>query len=595
MDFLSQRSDQAIRKEIASIRDSYHHYWDLLAELLQNSRDAITRKRKSGHNGPFFIKIEIDPASNSIDVLDNGSGITKDLLTEILAPGGGDKGSSSDRGEEVGEKGVGLTYAVFSSNHFSILTKAEGSELCGGIIRDAQRWLSGEGNATRPEFEPSSSHQEVEASIQIGGKSYPLDTFTHIRASSVLPPEEDINLFQMNAAELRLLLRTRTAIGVTKNLFSDDVDQEFDTYLSLNNSSAIAPIEVPSNFVAPHTMVPARNLLPFEDVRSTFVAHGDNSTRRRYLNGKTVWARTTERVSNWEVDVYGVMFPDNDALSQLAQSVMGVPPRDQDRDSQLLENAIFVGTKGMPTGMKIPPPTGGRYPAYYKRCFFFVESPNLKFDLGRKSLHYQYVRKLQSAVAKLFGEFEGIVRYQGEARVEPGESVITPAERRAASQEVWRQAEELADLGESKIRYQKHPNEQEAAVAAIFHELVGAGVLSAYRSLRTGYSERYDLHARHVSTNRSINIVIEFKYSLESLVRDLEDRKKYFADIDLLVAWDANVGRLRQSGFLLEAVGSAAYEGVTHELTVPLEGIAPIPVILLRTYLDRRRSSDQQP
>jgi len=44
MDFLSRRNDAAIRKELNGIRDSYHHYWDLLAELLQNSRDAITRK-----------------------------------------------------------------------------------------------------------------------------------------------------------------------------------------------------------------------------------------------------------------------------------------------------------------------------------------------------------------------------------------------------------------------------------------------------------------------------------------------------------------------------------------------------------------------
>lgn len=44
MDFLSRRNDAAIRKELNGIRDSYHHYWDLLAELLQNSRDATTRK-----------------------------------------------------------------------------------------------------------------------------------------------------------------------------------------------------------------------------------------------------------------------------------------------------------------------------------------------------------------------------------------------------------------------------------------------------------------------------------------------------------------------------------------------------------------------
>jgi hypothetical protein len=91
MDFLETRSDDSIRKEIRGIRDSYHHYWDLLAELLQNSRDAINRKRKAGGVGPFFILITVDASNNRIEVQDNGTGIPKSLIHEMLAPGGGDK------------------------------------------------------------------------------------------------------------------------------------------------------------------------------------------------------------------------------------------------------------------------------------------------------------------------------------------------------------------------------------------------------------------------------------------------------------------------------------------------------------------------
>lgn len=120
MDFLSDRSESAIRKEIRGIRDSYHHYWDLLAELLQNSRDAINRKRGGGNFGPFFIHLTVDSASNTVSALDNGIGIPNKILHEMLAPGGGDKDGN---GNEVGEKGVGLTYAVFSGNNFYIESK----------------------------------------------------------------------------------------------------------------------------------------------------------------------------------------------------------------------------------------------------------------------------------------------------------------------------------------------------------------------------------------------------------------------------------------------------------------------------------------
>ena len=48
MNFLEQRANNVIRREMRSIVDSYHHYWDPIAELLQNSRDAIERKIGEG-------------------------------------------------------------------------------------------------------------------------------------------------------------------------------------------------------------------------------------------------------------------------------------------------------------------------------------------------------------------------------------------------------------------------------------------------------------------------------------------------------------------------------------------------------------------
>lgn len=593
MDFLSSRNDAAIRKELIGIRDSYHHYWDLLAELLQNSRDAITRKRNGGHAGPFFISVSVDPASNSIEVFDNGSGIASGLLTEMLAPGGGDKGLSGETSGEVGEKGVGLTYVVFSCNDFSITTKTLQGDLSGGSVRNAQRWLNREGGVDRPSFETDVLVAHSDQQYVMSGAVYPLDSFTKVKVGAILPPQGDINIFQMTPQQLRLLLRTRTAIGVTKPLFGDNPPHEFDVYLSINTPSGIQTEKVDAKVVAPHDLVLGSSVVTLQATRDAFVTRGDPIARRRFLKGKTVWAKEVVNIDGWDINVYGVMLPDNDALRQLSDSVMGVPVSDQEdtEGSALLQTGIFVGTKGMPTGLRIPPkPGSGRYPAYYKRCFFLVESPSLKFDLGRKSLHYRHVNKLQSAVAQLFSRFEEIAPYQGEARVEGGQPQTTPAERRAASEQIWQEANALPDLNESAIRYEKHPNAQEAAVAAIFHELVGAAVLPSYRTLRTGYGERYDVHVRYVANGRPLQIVIEFKYALESLVRDLSEKQKHFNGIDLLVAWDGDARKLAADGFLLDAAPNLPFEGATHLLTVPIAGIDPIPVILLRTLLDTRRS-----
>jgi hypothetical protein len=592
MDFLAARNDAAIRKELTGIRDSYHHYWDLIAELLQNSRDAITRKRAAGHQGPFFIRISIDPASNTIEVFDNGAGIEAARLTEMFAPGGGDKGLGPEGSNEVGEKGVGLTYAIFSCNDFVIATKTLDGSVTGGKIKNAQRWLNADQGLERPAFE-SATPDSISASFEkIDEVDYPLDSFTRIRAGAIMPPEGDVNVFRMSQKAFRWLLRTRTAVGVTTHLFSDNVSEEFAVFLSFTSPSGTHEERVSATFLAPHTLVSTSSLLPLEVVRDAFVSRSDATARKKYLQKKTVWARETTLIEGWSINVYGVMFPDNDALRDLSRVSLGLSDTEQESIAiELLENGIFVGTKGMPTGMKIAPKTGtGRYPAYYKRCFFFVESPNLKFDLGRKSLHYRHVNKLQTAVANLFGRFEDIAPFQGDSRAEPGKLQITPAERRAVSEAMWREAEALPDLNEASVRYEKHPNSQEAAVAAIFHELIGAGVLPAYRTWRTGYGERYDLHALYIDGDRKIKIVIEFKYALESLVRDLSENQKYFSDIDLLVAWDADAKKLAAGGFYLDANASASYAGATHTLSVPLPGIDPIPVILLRTFLDRRRS-----
>lgn len=594
MDFLSRRSDAAIRKEICGIRDSYHHYWDLLAELLQNSRDAITRKKRLGDQGPFFISVEIDPASNSIRVIDNGTGISSDVMSEILAPGGGDKGTIG-AASEVGEKGVGLTYAVFSCNKFEISSRVVGGSQVSGSVINAQRWLNNEG-VERPVFELQESVPEQPSIVTIEGRQYPYDSFTEIAAGAVMPPDSDVNIFQVSPAYLRLLLRTRTAIGVTTKLFEDDVENEFDVYLSLHGPQGTVTEKIEAIHVIPHALVPPSAAVTLLSARDAFVSRADPVSRRRFLQGKTVWSRSIEQVGGWTIKVYGAMFPDNDALDLLSETVMGVPVTPEERvdGSALLQPGIFVGTKGMPTGLKIPPKQGsGRYPAYYKRCFFLVESEDLKFDLGRKSLHYRHVGRLQTAVAQMFSRFEEIAQYQGDARVEAGQPQLSPAERRAAAQEQWAEARALPDLNEPSIRYEKHPNAQEAAVAAIFHELIGAGQLSSYRTLRTGYGERYDAHIRYVTGNRALEIVVEFKFTLDSLIRDLVEKRKHFADIDLLVAWDADVAKLASAGFQLDADPAPPYQGVTHRLSVPLPGIDPIPVILLRTLLDSRRAGNR--
>ena len=114
IDFLQPNVSQ-IRHQIKNILDSYNHDWDLIAELSQNSVDAITLLDPvKGH-----MKLEINAQKKRIVVEDNGCGISPDELPKLLAPFSSDKGQNQML---IGNKGVGISFVIFSSAIFQIET-----------------------------------------------------------------------------------------------------------------------------------------------------------------------------------------------------------------------------------------------------------------------------------------------------------------------------------------------------------------------------------------------------------------------------------------------------------------------------------------
>lgn len=100
------------------------------------------------------------------------------------------------------------------------------------------------------------------------------------------------------------------------------------------------------------------------------------------------------------------------------------------------------------------------------------------------------------------------------------------------------------------------------------------------------------MHAMYkTNKGQEVEATIEFKHNLESLIKDLQEKQKNFSEISLLIAWDADEQKLKSSGFELDTIPSGFFEGATHTLTVPVPGIDPIEVILLRTFFDRRKAS----
>lgn len=320
MDFLNTRADDAIRRELNGIKDSYHHYWDILAELLQNARDSITRRRSSGYPGPFFVRITLSKEDNSIQVLDNGTGLSSTLVERILAPGGSDKDSHLN---EVGEKGVGLTFALFSSSHFYIQSRTSSTPEFAGIVDNAKAWLNSEGlhAATRPQYQAVPVSEPTKTEYALDGKSYDTSSYCLMALRGVTPRPNEINFFDLTLPQLVFLLQTKTACGVTTCLHNEDAVPEFDVYFDYTASSS-APTEkvaFPSFHPLPHKMLAPGTVLSYDSALTVFARRGTDDARRRFFWDKAIWANKEYNQDGWIVRVYGIMLPSNNAFEAISR------------------------------------------------------------------------------------------------------------------------------------------------------------------------------------------------------------------------------------------------------------------------------------
>jgi len=94
------------------ILDSYHNYYDIFSELIQNSVDSV--RKASGENPS--ISVWFDHENQIIEVLDNGIGLSETDL-QFFALGNTNK---IDEDESIGEKGLGASFILGISDDFYI-------------------------------------------------------------------------------------------------------------------------------------------------------------------------------------------------------------------------------------------------------------------------------------------------------------------------------------------------------------------------------------------------------------------------------------------------------------------------------------------
>jgi len=556
---------EQIRHQITGILDSYTHDWDLLAEISQNAVDSISRAAPvRGH-----IKIRIDATTRTVEISDNGTGIDPADLPRLLRPFGTNK---VDDPTQIGQKGVGLTFVVFSSSGLELETHhANGSAIA--KISGAAGWLDSKSD--------SSLYVEVQE-IAAGPHGLKL---------TIRLADADHPLWSLSFHQILFALRTRTALGSTHHIWGEPLNCDFSLH-HVDLSGISNAIESDCNYLLPTEKLPAHEMTSLEEY-SEWLAEQDRSDieKRKRLKDKILYSQGNTYQAGRNLKFWTCFVPTRDVWRTLS-ALHGILDDSDDTEKERLltdeismryefSSGLQTSSKGMPTGIALDlKPRGSA--GYVPNFFILIEDPSLSFDIGRKSIQSRQQGMLRELAFKKFREFLAIASKYISGSVGDSEGSYN-------REELLEEIKELPDLDSPVSSFVKRPNQQEATVAGMFFEQLGRGAFAGFKPLISGYKGKYDLYGR---IDKKF-FVVEFKFDLFGLFRDFSDERKLFDEIDMVVVWDITERdwkALASRGLALTEIAASSFgsDGSrfpgAHYL-LQLAGVKPVEVFCMHRML----------
>ncbi|HYE46320.1 MAG TPA: ATP-binding protein [Caulobacter sp.] len=565
IDFLQPDNEQ-IRHQIRGILDSYSHDWDVLAELCQNAVDSIARRNPTkGH-----IAISVSAIDRTIVIEDNGIGIEPTQLIKLLRPFASDKAGSAN---QIGQKGVGLTFVIFTSLMFEI--ESRHSAGCRtATIKNAASWLLAD--------------DDDRLLMDISEVTDPVEN-TGVRIKICLADAEH-PLLGLSFDQLAFILRTRTAVGNTGHIWGAPLS--CDVHLEHKNAGG----EEHSDEFECNYLLPTDDLSPQGQISLSewedWIRDGDrsDSEKRKKLKDKVIVVTGSDQKANRTIRYWACLVPDRRAWITLSKNHRKFTADEEAAEKEgirleenpyLFQGGLFVSTKGMPTGIKVDlPPRGSA--GYMPNFFIIIEDPSLNFDIGRKYIPGRLQGVLKEKAYDQFREYiNSVIKYISGS--------VDDENARWVRDEIFDEIRELPELNSTATRFSKRPNSQEATVAAMFFEQLGGGALPDLRPMISGYKKKYDLYAKW----KKRNVVLEFKYDIFGLLKDFTDERKMFDEVDVVVVWEVTERdrvELSRRGLQIELIEENVLSGsndnfplATHRLLLP--NVSPIFVITMKKWV----------
>lgn len=511
--FPDKITTKVIKKQIIELKNSYHSPFDVTTELVQNAVDAV-RLRNEKDDGKYQPKIDIEISQQDkyLKISDNGDGMLPDELDSAVEMYYSGK---EDNLNTVGEKGVGLSFTLFSTNEMDIRSVQNGVESSVKIM-EANKWLT--------DLSCNDPYQ-----LKVLTKKTMKKNGTEITINELV----DDSIFKLTKNQIIYYLRSQTAIGNFSNAFNNNDGSDFEITLKLIEKNGIETNEiVPYKYYLLDDLRNKSNIMDFSKYFQNEAAKLDDTQKRMKLNGKYLIFKGSKDVSNRTVRWIGYFTPSGDVWSERNKNLNnGEIPNDNSEFLPRLKYGSYLSVKDMPTSIFLEAETKG-YSGYYNRMFILLDDDSFKFDLGRKSIKDGRVLKTPKSIVKEeFGKYKSYIaryvkKYIPEENTLEDDTPSTIINRMKSEQTMLDDQYDTKFLGVP---------DQEGSIAAIFFEQLGKGnITNNIRVLSHGYSSKYDVYALLDEYNP---ITIDFKLNIKGLLEDINTGIKNPNELDYIVVW----------------------------------------------------------
>jgi len=558
------------RKHLENLVTSYSDEADVFTELIQNAIDAIElRSDEEGFEGELVVVVgRRSNSSHYVYVQDNGVGMASGLLGKIFRPG---YSFGKQKGKTVGYKGVGSSYLLAVSTHLAVATVDESGTRSEMTVRHAFDWVTDEDDVAQvpvgePQFEAPSFVKALAEEIERGTGVYfafhPGHKPSSLSNTVLVGPDIDAEV-----THWAYYLSGRSAIGLAIPDGADVPQCPISVRVVLDRGGETAErVFSRTKFHRDSASIgypfPQRVLGVATDTKviESTPAHQVHTHNRRHQAVYKFWS------AEEFVDLLGDRLDDEEkaGLNSHLQWVCGYLAYSSEVLAKVNEIAgtrsqvvrwgaricVDGAPQGRPLDLKLTSDQG-----LDRQTHIVLGFTGLELDTGRKFISDEKilsgVDKINQRVVSYLKDFRWAMKKKDRAEI-------------SSKLDEWR-ASIAQRTGNSRIpqlfaAYSKEvaldvdpDNEQE--VIALWMSFLAGGLLKGYSTRAISGFNRYDslvdirveavaadlndsLAPTSEYTSAKASAVLEFKHDFGSLIQDFEEKVKYPAEIDLVVAWD---------------------------------------------------------